>query len=82
MKLRAGIEDKENERSKYICERVRNHFSMERDIIITQEIIKEVSFQVSCCQINSLVDTHFLYRAPSEEMSFLNFFKIHHEVKS
>lgn len=69
MQLLSGIGDKENERSKYNCEKVRNHFTLERDILITQESIKEVIFQVPCCQINSLVDIYCLYRAPSEVKS-------------
>lgn len=68
-----GLETRRIKKSKYNCERVRNHFTLERDILITQESIKEVLFQVSCCHINSLVDIHCLYRAPSEKMSFFFF---------
>lgn len=86
VQLLSGTGDKESERWKYKRKRVRYHFTLERDILpetrkyYTQESIKGVLFQVSCGQINSLVDIHCLYRAPSQKVSF--FFVIHHEMKS
>lgn len=74
MQLLSGIGDTENERSKHNCERVRNLVTLNRDILTTKEIIKEVLFQVPCCQINSVVDIRCLYRTPSEKMSFFILF--------